>query len=64
MAPTEILARQHYKLAKDLFENDISIDLLSSKSETIIKKEIIKKLEDKKIDLIFGTHAIFQKNYF
>ena len=29
MAPTEILARQHYKLAKDLFENDISINLLS-----------------------------------
>ena len=33
MAPTEILARQHYNLAKELFDNKINLDLLSSKSE-------------------------------
>jgi len=60
MAPTEILARQHYNLAKELFENKINIDLLSSKSENKNKKIIIKKLSENKIDLIFGTHAIFQ----
>ena len=61
MAPTEILARQHYILAKNLLSNLVKIDLLSSKSEPKIKKEIIKQLSENKIDIIFGTHAIFQK---
>jgi len=60
MAPTEILARQHYNLAKELFDNKINLDLLSSKSKNKNKKIIIKKLSENKIDLIFGTHAIFQ----
>ena len=60
MAPTEILARQHYNLAKELFDNKINLDLLSSKSENKDKKITIKKLSENKIDLIFGTHAIFQ----
>ena len=60
MAPTEILARQHYNLAKGLFDNKINLDLLSSKSENKEKKITIKKLSENKIDLIFGTHAIFQ----
>ena len=61
MAPTEILARQHYNLAKEIFSKDINIELLSSKSESKKKKVIIQKLLDNKIDIIFGTHAIFQK---
>ena len=61
MAPTEILARQHYSLAKKLFPENISIELLSSKSENIDKKRIIKELKNNKIKMIFGTHAIFQK---
>ena len=61
MAPTEILARQHYTLAKKLFPNDISIELLSSKNESSEKKRIISGLADNKIQMVFGTHAIFQK---
>ncbi|MDC3350173.1 helicase-related protein, partial [Candidatus Pelagibacter ubique] len=61
MAPTEILARQHYTLAKKLFPKDIKIELLSSKSENSEKKRIIKKLENNEIQMVFGTHAIFQK---
>ena len=61
MAPTEILARQHFNLAKKTFPSEINIELISGKSEYKVKKEILKKLEDKKIDIIFGTHAIFQK---
>ncbi|MDA9955909.1 ATP-dependent DNA helicase RecG [Candidatus Pelagibacter sp.] len=64
MAPTEILARQHYTLAKKLFPKSISIELLSSKSENIIKKRIINELKENKIHMVFGTHAIFQKKIF
>ena len=61
MAPTEILARQHFSLAKELFPNNISIKLLSSKSENIEKKKIINELKNNKVQMVFGTHAIFQK---
>ena len=43
MAPTEILARQHYSLAKKLFPKNIKIELLSSKSENSEKKENYKR---------------------
>ena len=61
MAPTEILARQHFTLAKEIFDKNIKIEMLSSKSEPKNKKIIIKKLADNEINLIFGTHAIFQE---
>ena len=61
MAPTEILARQHFTLAKKLFPKNISIELLSSKSENIEKKRITNELQNNKINIVFGTHAIFQK---
>ena len=61
MAPTEILARQHFNLAKKLFPKNINITLISGKSEYKVKKEILQRLENNKIDIIFGTHAIFQK---
>ncbi|MDC3062604.1 ATP-dependent DNA helicase RecG, partial [Candidatus Pelagibacter sp.] len=61
MAPTEILARQHYNLAKNIFPKNINFELISGKSEYRMKKEILKNLENNKIDIIFGTHAIFQK---
>ena len=61
MAPTEILARQHYLLAKKIFPEKINIELLSSKSEVKKKREIIERLKNNKINMVFGTHAIFQK---
>ena len=64
MAPTEILARQHFNFAKKLFSNQINIELISGKSEYKNKKEILKKLADNQIDIIFGTHAIFQKKVY
>ncbi len=61
MAPTEILARQHYSFCKKIFKKNIKIDLLSSKSVTTEKKKILDKLKKEEINIIFGTHAIFQK---
>ena len=61
MAPTEILARQHFILANKIFDKKINIGILSAKSEYKDKKIIEKKLANNEIDIIFGTHAIFQK---
>jgi ATP-dependent DNA helicase RecG len=61
MAPTEILARQHYNLAKRIFPKKLRIQLISGKSDYKTKKDILKKLTTNEIDIIFGTHAIFQK---
>ncbi len=61
MAPTEILARQHYNLAKEILPGSKKIELISGKSDYQNKKIILEKLKNNKIDIIFGTHAIFQK---
>ncbi len=61
MAPTEILARQHYDLAKKIYPSDISSKLISGKSSYKEKKIILNELINNNIDIIFGTHAIFQK---
>ncbi len=61
MAPTEILARQHFLLAKKIFPKNIKIGFISGKSNYKDKKIIVDKLIKKEIDMIFGTHALFQK---
>ena len=60
MAPTEILARQHYDLALKIFPKEIKIEFISGKSDLKNKKRILDLLSYKRIDIIFGTHAIFQ----
>ena len=61
MAPTEILAKQHYNLAKKIFPKNLHIGFISGKTDYKTKKKIIEDLSIQKIDIIFGTHAIFQK---
>ena len=61
MAPTEILAKQHFNFATKLFPKQVNIELISGKSEYKNKKEILKRLTNNEINIIFGTHAIFQK---
>jgi len=62
MSPTEILARQHYELSKKIFKNfDLKIAFITGKTDYKQRKEILKNLENGKIELIFGTHALFQK---
>ncbi len=61
MAPTEILATQHYNYAKKLFEKfDISISIITGKTKLSEKKKIQSYLFKGKIDIIFGTHSLFQ----
>ena len=63
MAPTEILAKQHYELAKKIFINtNINIEFFTGKTEPIKKKLIYKKLQSGEANLIIGTHSLFQKN--
>ncbi len=64
MAPTEILSRQHFNLSKNIFPKNFKIELISGKSDYKEKKRILDKLSNHKIDIIFGTHAIFQKKVF
>tara|TARA_B100000575_G_C23130600_1_gene655795 strand:+ start:320 stop:2374 length:2055 start_codon:yes stop_codon:yes gene_type:complete len=62
MAPTDILAKQHYKLAKKLFEKtSVSVGFLSGKTEYKNRKNILDKLAKGKINLLIGTHSLFQK---
>jgi ATP-dependent DNA helicase RecG len=62
MAPTEILAKQHYELAKKIFKNlNFNIAFLTGKTEIKNRKQILKNLETGKIKLLIGTHALFQK---
>ena len=61
MAPTEILAKQHYESFVKMFEPfGIRVVLLTSSSKG--KKEILSLIESGDADVIIGTHAVLQKN--
>ncbi len=64
MVPTEILAKQHYKFASKFFGNDFKIELLTGKIEYSNKKKIVDNIRLNKLDLIIGTHALFQKKIY
>lgn len=61
MAPTEILAAQHYKTCLRFFENtDINIALLTGSVTAANKRKIKAQLAEGEINLIIGTHALIQ----
>lgn len=63
MAPTEILAVQHYEEAKKIFSKyKLNIALLTSSTSNKDKKTIYEELENGKIDLIIGTQTLIQEN--
>ncbi len=62
MAPTDILAKQHFISANKTFKNtNIKIAFLSGKTLPKDRKVILNDLKNGRIDLIIGTHALFQK---
>ncbi len=61
MAPTEVLAVQHFETFEKLFANSgISCELLTGSTKAKEKKEIKERLKNGEIDLIIGTHALIQ----
>lgn len=63
MAPTEILATQHYESLSNLLKDTgIKIELLTGSVKASEKKEIKKRLIDGETDLLIGTHALIQND--
>ncbi|WP_068462626.1 ATP-dependent DNA helicase RecG [Hyphomicrobium sulfonivorans] len=61
MAPTEVLARQHLETMAPLAEQaGLRIGLLTGREKGRIRTEILKRLASGEIDIIIGTHALFQ----
>ena len=66
MAPTEILATQHYKFILENFNIYCNAEILTGKTEYKKRKKILNDLLQNKIDILVGTHSLFQEkiNYF
>ena len=62
MAPTEILAEQHYKTIVELLGDGVNVALLTGSTKAKDRKTILEKLKSGEIDIIIGTHALFSKD--
>ena len=61
MAPTEILAEQHFLTFKRILKGlKVNLAVLSSSTKAAAKKKILKELAEGKIDILVGTHAVIQ----
>ena len=62
MAPTEILARQHYKNAKAQLEQfGMNCELLTGSTRAAERRRILKGLSDQSVHAVFGTHALISE---
>jgi ATP-dependent DNA helicase RecG len=68
LSPTEVLAQQHYSSLLKFFQKDnISIGLLTSSTsringEVVSKSELLNQIQNNKIPIVLGTHALLEKN--
>ena len=61
MAPTEILAEQHFLTFKRILKGlKVNLAVLSSSTKAAAKKKILKELAEGKIDILVGTHSVIQ----
>jgi len=61
MAPTEILATQHYNAIQELLEQmNISVELLTGSSKVKKRREIHESLENGNLNILIGTHALLE----
>ena len=58
MAPTEILARQHYQSLQALLGSQITIGLLTGSTPAAERRALLERLSDGTIQLLIGTHAL------
>ena len=63
MAPTELLATQHYDSIKKLLEKlGLKVELLIGSMTKKNKNDIMKKVSNNEVDILIGTHAILNEN--
>lgn len=63
MVPTEVLARQHYKTLIPLCDAaGLKVELLTGREKGRPRKDLMGRLESGDIDILVGTHALFQKD--
>lgn len=61
MAPTDLLANQHFQVFSNLLKDfQINVALLTGSVKQKIRKEILEDLKSGKINILIGTHALFQ----
>ena len=62
LCPTELLAKQHFLLFKKILENEnLSVQLLTSKIKSSEQADTRFQLSQNKIDIVVGTHSLFQE---
>ena len=64
IAPTEILAKQHFSNFKKLIGENFTALLLTSSVKKNEKEQFKKLIKEGKVDFVFGTHAIIQEDVF
>lgn len=63
MAPTEILAAQHFETISKMLEGiNIKVRLLTGSSKKSLRKEIGESLLDRSLNILIGTHALIEEN--
>jgi ATP-dependent DNA helicase RecG len=63
MAPTEILAGQHYQTITQMLEGmNVKVRLLTGSSKKLLRNEIRESLLDKSLNILIGTHALIEEN--
>lgn len=61
MAPTEILANQHFKTISGFLDGlDLNVDILTGSAKTARRRKLLEELTDGKINILIGTHALIE----
>lgn len=63
MAPTEILATQHYHTIKEFLKGmDLKVELLTGSTSKKKKQALLEELKNGEINMLIGTHALLEEN--